>query len=58
MEDYTEVESDDHDWKCEKIVSSVTGDLNIGANVVDSIFSDGKDGHGYHYVALNDRTLC
>ena len=46
VEEKTEVEDSDHDWKCEKIVPSATGDLNIGENVGYYIFSEGKDGRG------------
>ena len=54
MEENTEVEAADHDWKCEKIVSSVKGDFNIGENVGSYIFRGDKDRRGYNSVALHD----
>jgi hypothetical protein len=46
-----------HDWSCEKIVPSVTGEFNIGESVGDSLFSGGVDGRGFHTVALHDGTF-
>ena len=57
LEENTEVEAAEHDWECYMIVLLVTGDLNIGDNVGDSIWIGDKESRGYHSFVLNDATF-
>eukprot|EP00957_Ditylum_brightwellii_P122186 9317565-Ditylum_brightwellii.AAC.1 len=43
----TIISSGNHNWGCDKIIPSGTGEFNIGENVGDSLFSNGADGRSY-----------
>eukprot|EP00957_Ditylum_brightwellii_P151378 11527203-Ditylum_brightwellii.AAC.1 len=48
------LESGDHNWACDKIILSGTGEFNIGENASDSLFSGGVNGRLYYSVSLHD----